>query len=116
MSDLREHGGRLFAVTRSEPDDVWCLELSVAVPAPASWADIPNAVTHLPGRNLVIAVVPCKDPSIEPTVCFLRHNDDVEIPYEVMRWFMDLVAQDVEHCRADPAATSPDAAGPLDGR
>ena len=25
---------------------------------------------------------------------------EVSIPYEIMQWFMELVAQDVQHCRA----------------
>lgn len=97
---MREHAGRYWAVTRSEPDNVWCLELSEAVPAPASWASRPNAVTHVPGRNLVVAVIPCEDPTAEPTVDFMRSAEEVSIPYEIMRWFMELVAQDVQYCRA----------------
>jgi len=116
MSGLREHGGRHFAVTRSEPDDVWCLELSEAVSAPASWAGIPNAVTHLPGRNLVIAVVPCEDRTVEPTMCFLRNDEDIEIPYEIMRWFMEMVAEDVQHCRAAMSAADSAVAVPFDGQ
>jgi hypothetical protein len=87
-------------VTQSEPDNVWCLELSEAVPAPASWASLPEPVTHTPGRNLVIAVIPCEDPTTEPTVDFLRSAEDVSIPFEIMRWFLDLVAQDMQHSRA----------------
>jgi hypothetical protein len=80
--------------------NVWCLELSEAVPAPASWASLPEPVTHTPGRNLVIAVIPCEDPTTEPTVDFLRSAEDVSIPFEIMRWFLDLVAQDMQHSRA----------------
>jgi hypothetical protein len=33
-------------------------------------------------------------------VDFLRSAEDVSIPFEIMRWFLDLVAQDMQHSRA----------------
>lgn len=48
---LREHAGRHFAVQfhYALPDNAWSVELSEAVSAPVSWADIPGSPSHLPG-------------------------------------------------------------------
>ncbi|MCX2950564.1 hypothetical protein [Lentzea sp. NEAU-D7] len=98
MPELRVHAGRHYAVQfiYALPDDSWCVELSEAVPAPASWAGIPDAKTHLPGDMLMAAVVPDEDPSLEPTI---HVHTDEPIPYAIMRWFMDHVTEQVEHCR-----------------
>jgi hypothetical protein len=100
MPELRVHAGRHYAIQfhYALPDDAWCVELSEAVPAPASWADILNAETHLPGTAFVVAVIPDEDPSLEPTVHIHSHDEHV-IPYEIMRWFMEQVAEQVERCR-----------------
>lgn len=99
MPELRVHAGRHYAIQfhYALPDDAWCVELSEAVPAPASWAEIPNAETHLPGAAFVVAVIPDEDPKLEPAVHI--HGHDEHVPYEIMRWFMEQVAEQIERCR-----------------
>ena len=101
MSELREHDGRTFAVQLhySVPDASWCVELSEAEPAPASWEQISGAASHVPGPALVVAMVPDEDLSVEPTVWFAR-GEEHGIPYEMMCWFMENAAQEVERCRS----------------
>lgn len=72
------------------------MELSEAVPAPAAWAETPYAETHLPGTVFVVAVIPGEDPGMEPTV---HIHDEHVVPYEIMCWFMEQVAEQVERCR-----------------
>ncbi|MFF2660782.1 hypothetical protein ACFVUH_25895 [Kitasatospora sp. NPDC058032] len=112
MPELREHAGRHYAVQfhYALPDDAWCVELSEAVPAPASWAEIPNTVPHLPGAAFLVAVIPDEDPDLEPTVHIHSHDEHI-IPYEIMRWFMEQVAGQVERCRAALAQEDPEAVG-----
>jgi hypothetical protein len=100
MPELRVHSGSHYAIQfhYALPDDAWCVELSEAVPAPASWAEIPNAETHRPGTAFLVAVIPDEDPDLEPTVHIHSHDEHV-IPYEIMRWFMEHVAEQVERCR-----------------
>ena len=100
MAELREHDGRRYAVQfcYSVPDDAWHIELSEAVPAPETWADLPNAVAYLPGPAFVLAVVPDEDPSAQPFV-HLYSGVDRAIPYEVVQWFMEKVSAEVERCR-----------------
>jgi len=107
-----EHSGRRFAVQfmYAVPDDAWYVELSEAVPAPVEWADIPGAVTHLPGPAFMVAVVPDEDPRREPTVHFPSISEQV-VPFEVMRWFMEKVAEEVERCRAALREGNPQANG-----
>jgi hypothetical protein len=94
------HAGRHYAVQffYALPDDAWCVELSEAVPAPAAWAEIPNAKTHLPGAAFLVAVIPDEDPRLDPTIHIHSHDEHV-IPYEIMSWFMEHVAERVERCR-----------------
>ncbi len=101
MAELRVHDGRRYAVQfhYAVPDDAWCVELSEAVPAPAAWAEIPNAETHLPGPAFLVAVIPDEAPDQEPTVR-IHSRDEQVIPYAVMCWFMERVAEQVEGCRA----------------
>ena len=101
MPELREHAGRRYAVQfhYALPDDAWAVELSEAVPAPAAWAEVSNAETHLPGPAFLVAFVPDEDPTLEPTVHIHSHDEHV-IPYEIMRWFMEQVGGQVERCRA----------------
>lgn len=49
MPELLVHTGRHYAIQfhYALPDDAWCVELSEAVPAPAAWAEIPNAETEV---------------------------------------------------------------------
>ncbi|WP_328874139.1 hypothetical protein OHT76_30995 [Streptomyces sp. NBC_00287] len=99
-TELREHAGRHYAVqfTYALPDDAWAVELSEAEPAPPSWAQTPGAQTHLPGPAFAVALVPDEDPELAPTVR-LYSPDERVIPYEIMRWYMELVADQVERCR-----------------
>ncbi|MEV8327633.1 hypothetical protein [Kitasatospora sp. NPDC056731] len=75
-----------YAITSmySVSDDAWYLELNLLR-------------DH---RALVTAVVPDEDPAREPTVCFDPHGRHLDIPYEVMRWFMDHVAEEIRTSRA----------------
>ncbi|MFC9247695.1 hypothetical protein ACFT7S_27915 [Streptomyces sp. NPDC057136] len=75
-----------YAVTAmySVPDDAWYLELDLVADQ----------------RTLVIAIVPDEDPAREPTVCFDPCGRHVDIPYEVMRWFMDQVEEEIRTSRA----------------
>ncbi|MDQ0808464.1 hypothetical protein QFZ63_000178 [Streptomyces sp. B3I7] len=99
MPVLRVHVGRHYAIQLhyALPDDAWCVELSEAVPAPASWANIPDAGTDLPGTAFLVPVIPDEDPSLDPTVHIHSYDEHV-IPYEVMRWFMDQAAEQIERC------------------
>jgi hypothetical protein len=72
--------------------------LSEAVAAPASWAEIPNPVSHPSGRAFIVAMVLDEDPSAEPTV-HIHSRDELVIPYEIFRWFMENVAEEVKCCR-----------------
>ncbi|MFJ9870164.1 hypothetical protein [Streptomyces sp. NPDC101165] len=75
-----------YAITTmySVPDDAWYLELDLVAEQ----------------RNLVTAIVPDEDPEREPTVCFNPHGRHLDVPYEVMRWFMDQVEQEIRTSRA----------------
>ncbi|MFF9000489.1 hypothetical protein ACF1GW_13940 [Streptomyces achromogenes] len=99
-AELREHAGRHYAVRfhYALPDDAWAVELSEAVPASGVWAGNPDAETHLPGAAFMVAFVPDEDPDLEPTVHIHSHDEHV-IPYEIMRWFMEQVADQAERCR-----------------
>ncbi|MFF8287616.1 hypothetical protein ACF068_00105 [Streptomyces sp. NPDC016309] len=61
----------------SNPDDAWYLELCHS------------------GRILVTAIVPDEDPEREPTVCWNERAGHHEVPYEVMRRFMEQVAEEI---------------------
>ncbi|MEU6090896.1 hypothetical protein ABZ865_29715 [Streptomyces sp. NPDC047085] len=75
-----------YAITAmySVPDDAWYLELDLVAEQ----------------RNLVTAIVPDEDPAREPTVCFNPHGRHLDVPYEVMRWFMDQVEKEIRTSRA----------------
>ncbi len=97
--ELREHAGRHYAVLfhYALPDNAWAVELSEAVSAEA--AENPDAsVTHLPGAAFLIALVSDEDPNLQPTVRVWSPDERV-VPYEVIRWFMEQVADQVERCR-----------------
>ncbi|MEU9592293.1 hypothetical protein AB0D84_21625 [Streptomyces sp. NPDC048193] len=100
MPELRVHAGRRYAIQfhYALQDDAWCVELSEAVPAPTPWAEIHSAEKHLPGVAFLVAVIPDEDPDLEPTVHIHSHDEHV-IPYEIMCWFMEHVAEQVERCR-----------------
>lgn len=80
------HSDGDYAITAmySVPDDAWYLELDLVAEQ----------------RALVTAVVPDEDPAREPTVCFDPRGRHVDIPYEVMRWFMDQVEEEIRTSRA----------------
>lgn len=105
MPELYESGGRRYAVqsTYAVPNSAWCFELSEAAPAPASWADIPGAVSHLPGPAFFVVEVPDEDPSATPTV-HIRDGEHA-VPYEVVAWFMGKVAIEVERIRSHLSAS-----------
>ncbi|MFD9036313.1 hypothetical protein ACFVZW_35040 [Streptomyces sp. NPDC059567] len=99
--ELQEHTGRHYAVLfhYALSDDAWAVELSEAVPAPAKGDENPNAaVTHLPGAAFLVALVPDEDPNLQPTVR-VYSPDERTVPYAIMRWFMEQVADQVERCR-----------------
>ncbi|MFJ9691734.1 hypothetical protein [Kitasatospora sp. NPDC101183] len=50
-------------------------------------------------RFVAAAVVPDEDPAKEPYLSFDPREPEVRLPYEVMRWFMDQVAEEVEFAR-----------------
>ncbi|MFF1549178.1 hypothetical protein [Streptomyces sp. NPDC058291] len=99
--ELREHAGRHYAVLfhYALPDDAWSVELSEARPTSARTAENSDAVvTHLPGAAVLRVLVPDEDPNLEPTVR-IYSPDEHAVPYEIMRWFMEQVADQVERCR-----------------
>ncbi|WP_241002904.1 hypothetical protein [Streptomyces sp. CB01881] len=75
-----------YAITAlySVPDDAWYLELDLVREQ----------------RAVVTAVVPDEDPAREPTVCFDPRGRHLDIPYAVMRWFMDQVEEEIRMSRA----------------
>ncbi|MEE1746099.1 MULTISPECIES: hypothetical protein [unclassified Streptomyces] len=75
-----------YAITAmySVPDDAWYLELDLVAGQ----------------RQLVTAVVPDEDPARKPTVCFNPHGPHMEVPYEVMCWFMRQVDEEIRISRA----------------
>lgn len=113
MPELREHAGRHYAVQfhYALPDDSWAIELSEAVPAPDAWAELADSPRYLPGPAFLVALVPDEDPSLEPTV-HIRAQDERAVPYQVVAWFMQKVAEEVEHARAGFRA---EARGPNEG-
>ncbi|MFB7663605.1 hypothetical protein ACFC1R_06580 [Kitasatospora sp. NPDC056138] len=80
------HPSRDYAITAmySVPDDAWYLELDLVREQ----------------RAVVTAIIPDEDPAREPTVCFDPQGRHLDIPYEVMRWFMDQVAEEIRTSRA----------------
>ncbi|MEW2384472.1 hypothetical protein AB0873_20605 [Micromonospora sp. NPDC047707] len=84
MAEEFEHAGVPYSVQFAYDMDAWCMELSEA-----------NAVTRLPGPAFLVAVVPDEDMAPEPTI-HVGSTGERDIPYEVMRWFMAKVAEQVE--------------------
>ncbi|MFE7032431.1 hypothetical protein ACFU9Y_19150 [Streptomyces sp. NPDC057621] len=75
-----------YAITTmySVPDDAWYLELDLVAGQ----------------RTLVTAIVPDEDPAREPMVCFNPNAGHTDVPYEVMRWFMYQVDEEISTSRA----------------
>ncbi|MEV7520471.1 hypothetical protein [Streptomyces sp. NPDC091371] len=68
----------------SLPDDAWYVELTLAAEE----------------LHLATAIVPDEDPAREPTVCFYTCEPHRDLPYEVVRWFMDQVDEEIRTSRA----------------
>ncbi|BAU86300.1 hypothetical protein SLA_5422 [Streptomyces laurentii] len=69
----------------SLPEDAWHVELD----------DLAA------GRRMVVtAIVPDEDPAREPTLCWDPAVAGREIPYDVMRWFMEHVEEEIRTSRA----------------
>ncbi|MFF8513041.1 hypothetical protein ACF064_33715 [Streptomyces sp. NPDC015492] len=68
----------------SVPDDAWYLELNRGVGQ----------------QPLATAIVPDEDPAREPAVRFCPNTGRTEVPYEVLRWFMHQVAEEIRSSRA----------------
>ncbi|MEV7001059.1 hypothetical protein AB0N62_25685 [Streptomyces sp. NPDC093982] len=84
MAIAHPNGDYTITTMYSVPDDAWYLELD-----------------HTTGqRNLVTAIIPDEDPEREPTVCFNSCGPHVDVPYEVMRWFMEHVEEEIRTSRA----------------
>ncbi|WP_371476443.1 hypothetical protein [Kitasatospora sp. NBC_00315] len=77
-------GDYAITVMYSVPDDAWYLELHLVADQ----------------RALVTAVVPDEDPVREPMLCFDPRGGHLDIPYQVMRWFMDRVEEEIRRSRA----------------
>lgn len=84
MAFRHPDGDYTITAMYSVPDDAWYLELDLSAGQ----------------RNLVTAIVPDEDPSREPTVCFNPRGGHVDVPYEVMRWFMHQVDEEIRTSRA----------------
>lgn len=78
------HGDYVITTMYSVPDDAWYLELDLVAEQ----------------RTLVTAIVPDEDPAREPTVCFTPDGRHLDVPYEVMRWFMDQVEEEIRTSRS----------------
>ncbi|MFE2422715.1 hypothetical protein [Streptomyces hokutonensis] len=77
-------GGYAITAMYSVPDDAWYLELDLVAGQ----------------RTLVTAIVPDEDPGREPTVCLNSNAGHTDVPYEVMRWFMHQVDEEIRSSRA----------------
>lgn len=99
---MREHGDRVFAIVAGYDvrDEAWMLELSEAGPAADSWADRSETAAHLPGQPFIVARVPDEDPTLEPTI-YLGNGGGNEIPYEILRWFVSAIDDEIARCRAE---------------
>ncbi|MFJ7065102.1 hypothetical protein [Streptomyces sp. NPDC101115] len=82
---MSTHASGRYTITRlySVADDAWYLELDEAVGQ----------------RMLVVATVPDEDPAREPNVWFDARGGERAIPYDVLRWFMDEVAEEIRTSR-----------------
>ncbi|WP_055602007.1 hypothetical protein [Streptomyces aureus] len=84
MAFRHPHGDYAITAMYSVPDDAWYLELDLVAEQ----------------RTLVTAVVPDEDPAREPTVCFNPNAEHTDVPYEVVRWFMHQVDEEIRSSRA----------------
>ncbi|MER7583846.1 hypothetical protein [Kitasatospora sp. NPDC097691] len=83
---MATHPGRDYAVTAmySVTEDAWHLELEFVREQ----------------RTLAIAVVPDEDPGREPTVSFAPRGRCPDVPFEVLRWFVEQVEEEIRTSRA----------------
>ncbi|MFF5974616.1 hypothetical protein ACFY7C_24150 [Streptomyces sp. NPDC012769] len=83
---MTTHSSGRYSLTYlySVPDDAWYVEL--------------DEVDGL--RQLAIGIVPDEDPAREPTVCFDTRGGERHIPYDVLRWFMKAVDEEIRTSRA----------------
>ena len=61
---------------------------------------------------LMVSVVPDEDPEREPTVHIPSRNQQA-VPFEVMHWFMEKVAEQVKRCPTGDVTYSTVANGPV---
>ncbi|WP_433890491.1 hypothetical protein [Streptomyces sp. CA-111067] len=78
------NGDYALTAMYSVADDAWYLELDLAADR----------------RTVVMTIVPDEDPAREPTVCFVPAGRHLDVPYEVMRWFMGQVEEEIRTSRA----------------
>ncbi|GAA4899231.1 hypothetical protein ACFPM3_15100 [Streptomyces coeruleoprunus] len=55
---------------------------------------------HRDHKGMLTAIVPDEDPTREPSFCLSPPDGHHHVPYEVLRWFMDEVHEDVARIRA----------------
>ena len=84
MPFLHPDGDYAITVMYSVPDDAWYLELHL----------VANQ------RALMTAVVPDEDPAREPTLCFAPQRGHRDIPYQVIRWFIEQADEEIRRSRA----------------
>ncbi|MFD8783498.1 hypothetical protein [Kitasatospora sp. NPDC059599] len=83
---MATHPGRDYAVTAmySVADDSWHLELEFVREQ----------------RTIATALVPDEDPAREPVVRWDAQEPCPDVPFEVLRWFVALVEEEIRTCRA----------------
>ncbi|MFJ9058286.1 MULTISPECIES: hypothetical protein [unclassified Streptomyces] len=84
-------------MTIPSPDSDYAITTMYSVPDDSWYLELDHSSTD---RTLVIAIVPDEDPAREPTVCFDTHGEHLDIPYAVIRWFMDQVDAEIRTSRA----------------
>ncbi|WP_405874256.1 hypothetical protein OHB11_37615 [Streptomyces zaomyceticus] len=94
---LRDPAWRHAAMVFRHPDGDYAITAMYSVPDEAWYLELDLVAGQ---RKLVTAIVPDEDPAREPTLCFNPHAGHADIPYEVMRWFMDQVDQEIRTSRA----------------
>ncbi|MFJ8980885.1 hypothetical protein [Streptomyces sp. NPDC102282] len=84
-------------MTIPSPDSDYAITTMYSVPDDSWYLELDHSATD---RTLVIAIVPDEDPAREPTVCFDTQGEHLDIPYAVIRWFMDQVEAEIRTSRA----------------
>ncbi|WP_410586827.1 hypothetical protein [Amycolatopsis sp. lyj-23] len=85
----RKHAGRYYGVQfmYAVPDDAWFVELS----------DVTS------GSVIMIGVVPDENLTVEPAVRVCAPAGHC-VPFEVMAWFMEKIAEEIARSRPAPNA------------